>query len=373
MEILGLSPYGIGSYFHEFTYTPKSSPHLHGPGTTEKPVTGKNVVGFINHGAKTTVVIGAHYDHLGYGHEGSLHTGEKSIHNGADDNASGVAAMLNLVHFCKSDVAKNNNYLFIAFSGEEKGLRGSKSYVKNPTMPMRNINYMINMDMVGRLDSGKLAISGVGTSNTWVYALEHVMNSPCCKKPEAKDSTKQVTFESVTTKNEDWNLVLSKSGIGPSDHTSFYLENIPVLHFFTGQHSDYHKPSDDFDKVNFKGIVHISDFIASLIVYNDSKGKLDFQKTKMDKNSKAPRFKVTLGVMPDYMFQGKGMRIDGIIPDRPAEKAGIEKGDIVTKMGKVEISDMQSYMKGLGQYNPGDKAIVVIKRGEELLEIEVEF
>jgi len=348
MEKLGLTPYGIGGYFQSFTFTPRPNPHAENVVTESMPITGKNVIGYIDNGAVHTVVIGAHYDHLGTGAEGSLHTGEKAVHNGADDNASGVAAVLELARMLKdAEGLKQNNYLFIAFSGEEKGLWGSKSFVKNPTVPLANINYMINMDMVGRLDSNKLAVNAVGTSSKWTKALD----------------------AANTNKLE---LVKGESGIGPSDHTSFYLEGIPALHFFTGQHSDYHKPSDDFEKVNIEGVKQVSDLIYRVIADVKKEGKLDYQKTKSEENE-TPRFKVTLGVMPDYMFQGQGMKIDGVIPDRPAEKAGLERGDIVIKMGDVEIKDMQSYMEGLSQFENGQKAKVIVKRDSEQIEVEVEF
>ncbi|MEZ4722962.1 MAG: M20/M25/M40 family metallo-hydrolase [Flavobacteriales bacterium] len=348
MEKIGLKPYGIGGYFQPFTFTPKANPHAADSAAEMKPITGKNVIGYLDHGAEYTVVIGAHYDHLGFGGGGSLHAGEKAIHNGADDNASGVSAMLELARMIKANENLNqNNYLFIAFSGEEKGLWGSKSFVANPTIPLANINYMLNMDMVGRLDSNKLAINAVGTSTKWATALD----------------------EANTEKME---LVEGESGIGPSDHTSFYLEGIPCLHFFTGQHGDYHKPSDDFDKVNVEGVKVVADFMIRVIAAVQPDGKLDYQKTKGNEQD-TPRFKVTLGVMPDYMFQGEGMKIDGIIPDRPAEKAGLQRGDIVVKMGEVDIKNMQSYMQGLSQFETGDKAKVVVKRGSEVVNVEVEF
>lgn len=348
MEKIGLKPYGIGSYFQSFTFTPRANPHSHDTSQVLDPITGKNVIGYWDNGAANTVVIGAHYDHLGMGEEGSLHAGDAAVHNGADDNASGVAAMLELADMLSTaGELTENNYLFIAFSGEEKGLWGSKSYVRNPTMPLDGVNYMINMDMVGRLDSNKLAINGVGTSSKWDEALDQA-------------NTDQL------------NLVKGESGIGPSDHTSFYLEGIPCLHFFTGQHADYHKPSDDVEKVNMQGIKEVANFIERLINVLESGERLDYQETKSDEKG-TPRFKVTLGVMPDYMFQGEGMRIDGIIPDRPAAKAGLERGDIVVKMGEVEIDGMQSYMQGLAQFETGDKATVVVKRGAEKIEVQVEF
>jgi hypothetical protein len=348
MEKMGLLPYGIGGYFQSFTFTPRANPHGPSSSDEQKPITGKNVIGYLDNGASNTVVIGAHYDHLGLGGEGSLHAGEAAIHNGADDNASGVAAMLELARMLSNSAdMKQNNYLFIAFSGEEKGLWGSKSFVKSPTIPLANMNYMINMDMVGRLDSNKLAINAVGTSKTWSKAL---------------DQANTLSFE----------LIKGESGIGPSDHTSFYLEGLPCLHFFTGQHGDYHKPSDDFDKVNVAGVKAVADFIYRVIGAVEKEGKLDYQQTKSNQED-TPRFKVTLGVMPDYMFQGDGMKIDGIIPNRPAEKAGLQRGDVVIKMGDVDIKDMQSYMQGLGQFEAGDKAIVLVKRGSEELSVEVEF
>ena len=347
MTKIGLTPYGIGGYFQEFTFTPKAHPHA--KEGSQKAITGKNVIGFINNNAKYTVVIVAHYDHLGMGSEGSLHSGDPQIHNGADDNASGIAAMLDVAEKLKKTLdLGHNNYLFIAFSGEEKGLWGSKSFVNNPTIPLKKITYMINMDMVGRLDSNKLAINGVGTSSGWKITLKDV------------------------NKNR-FNLVLGEPGIGPSDHTSFYLEEIPVLHLFTGQHSDYHKPSDDFEKVNVNGIGTVSLLVYEITQYLDEVGKLDYIKTKSDKSSKAPKFKVTLGVMPDYMFQGDGMRIDGVIPERPAEKAGILKGDIVIKMGTVEIKDMQSYMTGLSKLNPRDTAEIEIIRNSKKMKLNVTF
>jgi hypothetical protein len=348
MEKLNLKPYGIGGYFQSFTFTPRANPHAKEASTTQAPISGKNVIGYLDNGAAQTVVIGAHYDHLGKGGEGSLHAGEAAIHNGADDNASGVAAMLELARMLSnSDDLNQNNYLFMAFSGEEKGLWGSKSFVANPTLPLETVNYMINMDMVGRLDSNKLAINATGTSSKWEDALN-------------------------AANTDALELVKGESGIGPSDHTSFYLEDIPVLHFFTGQHSDYHKPSDDTEKVNMEGIKAVSDFIYRVIEHVQPHGKLDHQATKSNEQD-TPRFKVTLGVMPDYMFQGNGMRIDGIIPDRPAEKAGLERGDIVIKMGDVAIKDMQTYMQGLGQFASGDEATVIVKRGSEELKVVVVF
>lgn len=346
-EALGLMSKGTDGYFQEFSTRKKSNPHAVQASETDALIVGRNVVAGIDHGAQHTVVIGAHFDHLGHGGEGSLAPNSSEIHNGADDNASGVAAMLELAEKLKKG-PKNNNYIFLAFSGEEEGLWGSNHFTKNPTVNLKEVNYMINMDMVGRLnDERQLAIYGVGTSPIW------------------KDNIAQIKTPSFKFKFEE-------SGVGPSDHTSFYLKDIPVLHFFTGQHRDYHKPSDDVELVNFNGIRDIVDFIYALVSRLDDDGELAFTKTK-DEQRKSMNFKVTLGVVPDYLYDGKGMRIDGTSDDRPAQKAGLESGDIVLKMGDIEINDMMGYMKALGKFEKGQTVIVVVKRGEELVEKEVTF
>lgn len=350
MEELGLQPKGDdNSYIQQFEIVPKANPHQAEGEQTGEAIQVKNVIGYIDNDADYIVVIGAHYDHLGMGGEGSLYVGNDEIHNGADDNASGVAIMLQLAEdLIESDVAKKQNYLFIAFSGEEKGLWGSNYFCKNPTIELDRVNYMINMDMVGRLDKQKgLAINGVGTSPAWTDAINE-------------------------TKISEQKLVLSESGVGPSDHTSFYLKDIPVLHFFTGQHEDYHKPSDDIEKINFEGMYSIRSYILEIIEYLNEQKKLDFIKTK-DESAETPRFTVTLGVMPDYMFQGDGMRIDGVSEGKPANKAGFKAGDVVVKMGDMDVTDMMSYMKALSKFNKGDRTTVIIKRGEKQIKRKIEF
>ncbi|RLD21438.1 MAG: peptidase M28 [Bacteroidetes bacterium] len=347
---LGLEPKGTDGYFQELSVKPRYNPHAKVPVDTSKAIIGRNVIGYIDNGAATTVIIGAHYDHLGFGAEGSLYEGdEKLIHNGADDNASGVTVMLQLADWIRGQYP-HNNYLFIAFSGEEKGLWGSSWFTKNPTIDLATINYMINMDMVGRLDAEKnLAVYGTGTSPIWHSLIEGI------------------------GKDQGFIVKYHPGGIGPSDHTSFYLKDMPVLHFFTGQHADYHKPSDDFDKINYDGMIEVQSFIESVIAQVDSKGKIEFIKTKDEDSKKAPKYSVTLGVIPDYMYDGKGMLISGVKEGRAADKAGIINGDIVIKMGDVEVRDMMAYMEALGKFKKGDKVKVIVKRGEEKVEVEVEF
>ncbi|MFT4698316.1 MAG: hypothetical protein ACI9SJ_001459 [Flavobacteriaceae bacterium] len=347
---LGIEPRGTEAYFQEFSFTDKSDPHgnvAYVNKSEDGTITGTNVVGYLNHNAENTIVIGAHYDHLGMGGEGSLFRGETpEIHNGADDNASGIAVMLNLVKELKS-INTNNNYLFIAFSGEEIGLLGSNYYTKNPTIDLKKVNYMINMDMVGRLNKeNTIAVHGVGTSPIF----------------------KQTLFANKGSLN----IAEHESGVGPSDHTSFYLMDLPVLHFFTGQHEDYHKPGDDTEKLNYEGMELIKQYILSVITDLNDDSKITFKKTK-NESEEVPAFKVTLGVVPDYLFNGEGMRIDGVSEDRPAQNAGMKKGDIVVKMGEFDVVDMMSYMKSLGKFEKGSSTKVSVKRGEEILELDVTF
>ena len=345
---LGLKPKGVNGYLQPFIFKPKTNPHEEATYVIHKEdstITGLNVLAYINNKAENTIIIGAHYDHLGFGSEGSLFRGDQpEIHNGADDNASGVAVMMNLASRLK-DKNTNNNYLFIAFSGEEMGLLGSNYFVKNPTIDTKKVNYMINMDMVGRLKEDKtLAVYGVGTSPKF----------------------KQTLFAN----NTDFKLIEKESGVGPSDHTSFYLADIPVLHFFTGQHEDYHKPSDDPDKLNYKGMEAISNYIMRIITDLDNDQRLAFRKTK-NESEETPDFKVTLGVVPDYLYDEKGMRIDGVSEDRPAQNAGMIKGDVVIQVGAYKITDMMSYMKSLSKFEKGQTITVIVERNGVPLELKV--
>ncbi len=345
-EEIGLAPKGTDGYLQEFSFSPRKNPHV-APTDDSVKIIARNVIGYLDNKAANTIIIGAHFDHLGYGDENSLYKGDSSIHNGADDNASGVAALLLLAEELTGRNV-NNNYLFIAFSGEEKGLFGSNYFSKNPTIDLDEANYMINMDMVGRLnEENALAINGTGTSPAW------------------KDIIEDIHIDSLK-------LIISESGIGPSDHTSFYLKDMPVLHFFTGQHEDYHKPSDDADKINYEGIYVVTAYIDSLISRLNENDKLVFTKTK-DESRDTPRFTVTLGVVPDYMFDGTGMRIDGVSEDKPAMKAGLLTGDVVIKLGEIEVTDMMSYMKALSEFKKGDATEVVVRRGEEDLTYPIQF
>jgi Zn-dependent M28 family amino/carboxypeptidase len=315
-----------------------------------------NVVGWIDNKAKNTVIVGAHFDHLGYGEDGnSLERSSKQIHNGADDNASGVAAMIELARMLKTSDLKQNNYLFVAFSGEELGLRGSKYFVQHPTIDLGSANYMINLDMVGRVNDANptITVGGFGTSPSWASTY-------------STTGKKGIYSGSLLFK-------FDSSGTGPSDHTSFYLKDIPVLFYFSGIHSDYHKPSDDFNKINYPGELMVLKHIYSVIeLENKDKNKLAFTKTK-ETSSAVASFNVTLGIMPDYSFNGTGVRVDAVSENRPAQKAGLKPGDIIVQLGDRNVQSLEQYMQALGDFKKGDKTVVYFNRVNEKLSAPIEF
>lgn len=346
----GLTPIDSDkTYFQRFDCKVKKNPH----GDMSKEdiaLQAINVVGFIDNKKENTIIIGAHYDHLGHGeYGGSLSVDTKDlIHNGADDNASGVAGLIELAAALKNYPEANYNFLFIAFSGEELGLYGSNYFTKNPLIDMKKTNLMINMDMIGRLKESTLIINGVGTN------------------PDLNTLLQSISIDDVKYK-------LSESGVGPSDHTSFYFQDIPVLHFFTGAHEDYHKPTDDFTKINYRGMISILNIILDVCDAVNSKPKLTFTKTKEEDDKNSPKFSVTLGVMPDYIYDGAGMKIDGVTEGKPAQKAGLQKGDIVTKLGDIRVKDMQSYMEALSKFKKGDTTQVEVARGGKIVKASITF
>lgn len=317
---------------------------------SEKKRNATNVAALINNNAAQTIVLGAHLDHLGYGEdENSRHTGPKAIHNGADDNASGTAALLELGRILKSKKL-SYNILLLHFSGEELGLYGSKYFVEHPLVDLSQVNYMVNMDMVGRLnDSSKaLTVGGVGTSPEWPGLL---------KLQEQKTFT----------------IKLDSSGTGPSDHTSFYLKNVPVLFFFTGLHTDYHKPSDDAATINYKGEVLVVNYINSIVESTPPNHKLAFTKTREQQMGTGGRFKVSIGIMPDYTFSGQGVRADGVVEGRAAQKAGLQAGDIIIQLGDFLITGMDTYMQSLNRFEKGQGTTVTIKRGTDVKVFPITF
>lgn len=346
----GLQPKGTDGFYQPFTF--KFNPNPHDTSTANaKERKGKNVIGYLDNGAEYTVIIGAHYDHLGQGHDhNSLDANpEGKIHNGADDNASGTAGVMELArYYAGNGVTEKFNFLFICFSGEELGLIGSKRFCESPTIDLTKVNYMINMDMIGRFnDSTKqLIIYGVGTAPDWVPMI----------------SSMRTIFH----------IKQDSAGIGPSDQTSFYLKNIPVLFFFTGQHADYHKPTDDADKINYTGEKMVLEYVINIIGKTEALPKLQFLQTRNPDLGRS-KYKVTLGVMPDYAFDGKGLKVDGVTAGKPADAAGIKQGDIIIELGGTPINSMGDYMTKLGSFNKGDTTTVKVKRGDQELTLNVTF
>ena len=294
------------------------------------------------------IVLGAHFDHLGLGEEGSgsLMPGSKLIHNGADDNSSGTAALLEL----SSKLSKNKGLLkrsiiLMGYNAEEEGLLGSKYFVNNPTVDLQSIVAMINMDMIGRMSNNAVTVGGTGTANIFESTLKEI--------------------------NKDHNLKLKMSpeGFGPSDHASFYINNIPVLFFFTGTHSDYHKPSDDWQRINIEGQKKITDFIYDLTLNLSRMSEKPVFKESGPKQATLARstFKVTLGIMPSYVSDEKGLVIDGVRKNGPAGKAGIKKGDMIISIKGKEVNSIYDYMYRLEKLEPGEVVkVTIIREGEEL-------
>ncbi len=317
---------------------------------SEKKSTGHNVVGIINNNAAYTIVLGAHYDHLGYGEDhNSLYTGTKPmVHNGADDNASGTAALIALASWIKESSLTNYNYLFVAFSGEELGLFGSKYFIEHSPVSPDSINYMINMDMVGRLNDSThgLAIGGYGTSPAWNKVVKE--------------------------KDDFFRIKLDSSGSGPSDHTSFYRKGIPVLFFFTGTHSDYHKPSDDEPRINYAGELKVIRYIEEIVRKLNDEPKLAFTKTREAQMGRST-FKVSLGIMPDYTYNGSGVRVDGVSAGKAAEKAGIKTGDVIIKLGTHPFTDVMSYMGALNKFEKGETTTATLMRDGKEIQVNITF
>ena len=337
---------GESSWKQEFEFKAGT----HGTGRAGKA---NNVIGFLDNEAPYTIVIGAHYDHLGKGEDGHSLDGhaEGKIHNGADDNASGTAGVIELARFFATNKEKEKfNFLFICFSGEELGLLGSEYFANHPSIKLETVTCMMNMDMVGRLKKDKpvLEVSGIGTAPEWKAMLSRFIS-------QAMD------------------IQMDSAGVGPSDHTSFYNKGIPVLHFFTGTHADYHKPSDDTDKINATGEEAVLLVIAGVIAQLPSDRKLEFLKTRNPSMNNTTSFKVTLGIMPSYAGGTEGLKVEAVLDNKPAMKAGMKDGDIIIKMGNQEIKDIQDYMKALGKFEKGQTAPVSVKRGDEILILDVTF
>lgn len=297
------------------------------------------------------IIIGAHFDHLGMGGEGSLYRGdEPQIHNGADDNASGTTGVLELAE--KFASRKNNlkrSIVFITFSGEELGLLGSNYFVNNLPFPVEDAITMVNMDMIGRLKDSSLIVYGTGTSSDW----KDILNN---------------------NNKYGFKLTFNDEGFGPSDHSSFYGKKIPVLFFFTGTHEDYHKPSDDTEKINFTGEKDILNYVYDIVTAIDKNPiRPDYLLVEKKESGQMFARKVYVGTVPDFASNVDGYKISGVSEGSPAQLAGLQGGDIIISFGGKKISNIYDFTYALGDFVPGDEVDVIVKRGEDEITFKVKL
>ena len=357
-----------------------------------KEVQAYNVIGVLEGSDRLlkseAIVVGAHYDHLGRGGEGSLAPRSGEIHHGADDNASGTAGVLELARLFTSQRPRpKRTIVFMCFSGEEEGLLGSSYYVNHPIIPLANTVAMINMDMIGRMKARKLIIGGVGTSKEWRDLIDSA-NKNLFGEQVSLDSlpTKSSKSEHLANINVSQNasilmnsdprrfdLTLQEDGYGPSDHSSFYSKQIPVLFFWTGTHNDYHKPSDTFDKINYEGEVQVLSLVARIVRDLDNAEKrLTYSVAKSDsQQGRSTGFRVYLGTIPNYSDSNDGLLLDGVRDDSPAAKAGLKAGDKIVKIGTREIKNVYDYTYALGEMKAGEEYVVEIMRAGEKLVLKI--
>jgi Zn-dependent M28 family amino/carboxypeptidase len=331
------------------------------------------------------VVIGAHYDHLGRGGQGSLASREGEIHHGADDNASGTAAMLELARVL-SLLKPRRTVVFAAFGGEEEGLLGSHFYVnRQPVVPLAQTVAMFNMDMVGRMNEDKLIVGGAGTAAEWRQLIERenatlrfLAPPDGVQKGSAADvPTGFLADGTVTSRVSDlrrFRLTLNDDGFGPSDHSSFYARQIPVLFFWTGTHEDYHKPTDTAERINYEGLLRVTEFVRDLFRAVDER---DARPTYTQAKSAAPAgraaggFRVYLGTIPSYAEGGEGLKLDGVREDSPAAKAGLKAGDVIVKLAGSDVKNVYDYTQVLGQLKAGEEYEVEVMREGQRLKLKL--
>jgi hypothetical protein len=322
---------------------------------TREPIVARNVIGVLEGQgplADETIVVGAHYDHLGNGGMGSLAFGSREIHNGADDNASGTATVVEMARrFAARPDPLPRRIVFILFSGEERGLLGSEHYVKEPIFPLDKTVSMVNFDMVGRFDSGKgLIVYGAGSSEGWEPLVESLASS--------------LGLNPKLTKG-------AGGEFGDSDHYSFYRKDLPVLFFFTGTHPDYHRPSDDSDKINYAGMARVAD-LGELVILDIAKRpeRPAFVKLATPRRENVGQVRgngVYLGTRPAYGADVEGVKLEGVSEGSPAEKAGLKGGDVIIKFGDLKVLSIEGYMNAMGTKKPGDEVdVVVLRDGKEV-------
>ncbi|MCA9072267.1 MAG: M20/M25/M40 family metallo-hydrolase, partial [Planctomycetaceae bacterium] len=312
----------------------------------------KNVIGVLEGEgplANETIVIGAHYDHVGMGGSGSLAPGSNEVHNGADDNASGTVSLLELARrFGSMKEKPSRRLVFIAFTAEERGLIGSNHYVKNPVFPLKDTIAMFNMDMVGRLRDEKLTVFGTGTAKRWKPLMEEL------------------------SKEHQFHFTFQPEGLRPSDHAKFYSEKIPVLHFFTNTHRDYHRPTDDWDKINVPGMYRVVDLLEDVVQATlNNKERPQYVQVKgtakIERNGSRPYF----GSIPDFGTNAEGYAISGVAPGSPSDKAGLKGGDVIIQIGKQKIGSLDDFDLALRKFKPGDQVDVTVMRKDKKVTLKV--
>jgi hypothetical protein len=305
----------------------------------------RNVVGVLEGAgglANETIVIGAHYDHLGRGRRG-----EGEIHNGADDNASGTSGIIEIARRLSANQEESRRRLvFVAFAGEELGLLGSSQYVKTPPFPLENTVAMINLDMIGRLHDSKLTIGGTGSAAEFDAMIEEL--------------------------NQTYSFKIAKmaTGLGPSDHASFYRHKVPVLFFYTGEHPDYHKPTDDVERINVDGMVAITDFVTDIVSrLDDAATRPSYRETTRGRRDSQETARPYLGCVPDASRQEDGVGVLSVVADGPAAQAGLREGDVVVKWGERDIRTLDDLNQALRRHKPGDAVALGVRRGSENLSL----
>jgi hypothetical protein len=354
-KTIGLQPAGDDGGFRHVFGVPIPDPS--NPHAQKGFVYAFNVIGRIpgNGELDGVVVVGAHYDHLGYGGEGSLEPDSRAIHNGADDNASGAAALLEVARQMQERRGQlKRDVVFMAFSAEERGLVGASNIVRQPPegLSMDDVVAMLNMDMVGRLRDDKLSVLGGDSAEEWDAMVE-----PLCERFGLE-------------------CAIGGDGFGSSDQSAFFAADIPVLHFFTGTHAEYHKPSDDADLINAEGGARVAWLVSDVAgTIANRTGDLTLVKTS-DGPQQRMALRARLGTIPDYAGPADGspgLLLSDVRPDSPAEAAGLQRGDIIIRIGEMDIASVQDYMVVLSEANPGDTAPVIVKRDGEEVELEVTF
>lgn len=344
----GLQPAGDnGTYFQQFV--------LEGPIPQAMEVENhisRNVIGRIEGTDESgqVIIIGAHFDSQGRGGVISMETNdERETHPGADDNASGTVGLLLLADYF-SDYEPSKDIIFIAFSAEELGLLGSGYYVYQMQTPADSIVAMINLDMIGRMSDNQLSLSGTGTAELWDDIISNI----------GSDSLK---------------ISRTSTGSGASDHSSFYEAGIPVLHYFTGIHDDYHRPTDTAEKINYNGIRKVVNHAAELIEVLDGidASEMNFKESTDPSGATFDAEGPTLGVLPDYSYTGSGFKIDSVRAGEPGEQAGMQSGDVIIRMNNIEITDIYDYMESLDGIQRGDEVKITVLRNGDELELDARF